>query len=104
MLSIRKEKLKALDRWHEREHNYCALKTHMYAKELVRLAVNNNCGVIYLMGTEDCEYLKQMKDEKDKFIIRNWSYYDLSSKIDYKAKRYGIKVVTPKKEKENETD
>ena len=32
----------------------------------------------------------------DKFVLRNWSYHSLKSKIDYKAKMYGIKIEVEK--------
>ena len=38
------------------------------------------------------------------FLLRNWSYHGLKEKIDYKAKRFCIKVVEEKKEQTSEED
>lgn len=59
---------------------------HKYSKGLVDYAIKNNCGVIQM------ENLKGITDKADRFL-KNWSYYDLQTKIEYKAKEHGIDVV-----------
>ena len=36
------------------------------------------------------EKAKQENSEGDNFMLRNWSYYGLKQKIEYKAKMVGI--------------
>ena len=38
------------------------------------------------------EDLTGINKDSDKTFLRNWSYYDLQTKIEYKAKEAGIKV------------
>ena len=57
---------------------------HKYSRALVDYAVKNGCGTIQMedltgIGTDD------------KFL-KGWAYYDLQSKIEYKAAEKGIKV------------
>lgn len=58
---------------------------HKYSRYIVDFAVKNNCGIIQL------ENLKNF-DTSDKFL-KQWTYYDLQTKIEYKAKEYGIEVI-----------
>jgi putative transposase len=57
---------------------------HKYAKYVVEMAVKNNCGTIQL---EDLSGIST-----DNNFLKNWSYYDLRTKIEQKAKEKGIKV------------
>ncbi|MDD6489306.1 MAG: transposase [Clostridia bacterium] len=57
---------------------------HKYSRALVEYAVRNNCSVIQM------ENLTGVSTE-DKFL-KNWSYYDLQTKIEQKAQEYGITV------------
>ena len=59
---------------------------HKYSRALINYAIKNNCGVIQM------ENLEGVTAHSDKFL-KNWSYYDLQTKIEYKAKEAGIKVV-----------
>lgn len=61
---------------------------HRYSKALIDYAVKNGYGTIQL------EDLSQIK-ERTKFPkrLQHWTYYDLQSKIEAKAKEYGIRVV-----------
>ena len=61
---------------------------HKASRALVDFAVKNNCGVIQL------ENLKGITEtEEAEPFLKNWSFYDLQHKIEYKAKEQGIKVV-----------
>lgn len=84
----RKKKCKALDRWHDKEKNYIEQKCHVYSRMLVDLATKNNCETIVLLDQ------KQMEDEakQNEFILRNWSYYGLKTKIEYKSKLEGVRL------------
>ena len=59
---------------------------------LIDLAVKHKCGKITLMN----QLHREEGAKDDKFVLRNWSYHSLRTKIDYKAKMYGIKVEVEK--------
>lgn len=93
----RKKKCKAIDRWHEMENNYVDTKLHTYSKQLVDMAVKHGCGKIILMKQIHREdEAKEENAKGDNFVLRNWTYYGLKEKIDYKAKMCGIKVEVEK--------
>lgn len=93
----RKKKCKAIDRWHEVESNYVDTKLHTYSKKLVEMAVKHGCGKIVLMNqTHREEKAKEDNARGDNFVLRNWSYFGLKEKINYKAKICGIKVEVEK--------
>lgn len=58
---------------------------HKYSRELINYAIKNGCGTIQM------EQLSGVTDNADKFL-KNWSYFDLQNKIEYKAVEKGIKV------------
>ena len=60
---------------------------------LVDLAIKHRCGKIVLMReTHREEDAKQQNQEGDALVLRNWSYYGLKEKIEYKCKMHGIKI------------
>ena len=90
----RKRKMKAVEWFHEKEKNYVDTKLHLYSRLLVDLAIKNRCSTIFLVNQKPRE--KKAKDEKDKgkdFLLRNWSYFGLKTKIDYKCKKVGIQLL-----------
>ena len=80
----RKKKLKALDRFEDYEKNFVSSYNHMVSKRVVDFALKHNAKYINL------EYLKGY--DTSKFILRNWSYYQLQTYIEQKAAKYGIIV------------
>lgn len=80
----RKKKLKALDRFSDYETNFVTSYNHMVSKKVVDFALKHNAKYINL------EYLKGY--DTSKFILRNWSYYQLQTYIEQKAAKYGIIV------------
>ena len=56
-----------------------------YAKALIDFAVKNRCGTIQM---EDLTGIS-----KDDAFLKQWSYYDLQTKITNKAAEYGIEVI-----------
>ena len=86
----RKKKCKAIDRWHEVEKNYVDTKLHTYSRKLVGMAVKHRCAVIRLCAQEERE--EDAKSDVGGILLRNWSYFGLRGKIEYKAKMYGIKI------------
>jgi len=59
---------------------------HKYSRALIEYAVKHNCGTIQM------EDLTGITDIANRFL-KNWSYYDLQTKIEYKAKEAGINIV-----------
>ena len=57
---------------------------HKFSSEIVKFAIDNNAKYINI------ENLKGINTNK--FILRNWSYYELQQFITYKAERKGIIV------------
>lgn len=106
----RKRKTQAIDRFADKEKNYVDTKLHTYSRMLVDLAIKHECSEIVLLKQKEREEkLKAIKNKKyndctdeEKMlfgVLRNWSYYGLKTKIEYKAKMHGIKVLS---EKEND--
>lgn len=62
---------------------------HKYSTALVNYAKNNNCGIIQM---ENLKGISSSDPDNTPFL-KKWSYYDLQSKIEQKAKACGIKVV-----------
>lgn len=64
---------------------------HKYSRALIDFAVKEHCGTIQM------EDLSGIGDKSDKFL-KNWTYYDLQQKVEYKAKEKGIdvKYIKPK--------
>lgn len=90
----RKRKCQALDRFHEKEKNYIETKLHTYSRMLVDIAVKNGCGTISLLNQKEREEKAKEDNQKgEPFVLRNWSYFGLKTKIAYKANMVGIKVV-----------
>lgn len=93
----RKRKNKAIECWHGKENNYVDTKLHTYTRMLVDAAVKHRCSEIVLMRqTHREDEAKEENAEGDNFVLRNWSYFGLKRKLEYKAKRYGIKIVEEK--------
>lgn len=61
---------------------------HRYSRALVDYAVKNGYGVIQM---EDLSGIKSDTDYPKR--LQHWTYYDLQSKIIYKAEEAGIKVI-----------
>ena len=99
----RKRKCQALDRFHEKEKNYVNTKLHTYSRMLVDAAVKYGCGIIYLVNqTERENKAKEDNQKGDPLVLRNWSYFGLKSKIEYKAKMYGIEIMSIGKEESDD--
>ena len=91
----RKRKTQALDRYHDKENNYVETKLHTYSRMLVNAAIKHKCATICLMKQQEREEkAKDQNAEGDNLVLRNWTYYGLKSKIEYKSGMAGIKVIT----------
>lgn len=106
----RKKKLAALERYKKLEKNYVDSRLHKYSKDLINICTKYKCGKIVLIDQSDEmksieERINQIKKdnnltyneksrmiENSKFVISNWSYYGLLTKIEYKANIIGIEI------------
>lgn len=64
---------------------------HNYSRALIDFAIKKHCGKIQM------EDLSGISNKSDRFL-KDWTYYDLQQKIEYKAKEKGIEVkyISPK--------
>lgn len=60
---------------------------HKISRYIVELAEKYDCGIIQM------ENLSGFSDHQSESLLKNWSYYDLQSKVKYKAEEKGIKVI-----------
>jgi IS605 OrfB family transposase len=81
----RKKKMKKSDAIGNKISNTRELINHKYSKMVVEWALKNKCGVIQM---EDLSGIS-----KDNLFLKDWTYFDLQSKIEYKAKNEGIVVI-----------
>lgn len=88
----RDTRTKAIDTMSEKVKNYRDTLNHKYSRYIVDFALKHNCGTIQM---EDLEGITSKATES---FLKNWSYYDLQSKIQYKADEVGIKVLKVKPE------
>lgn len=85
----RKRKLKAADRFRHTESNYVRHRIHLYSRKLIDFCIKHQAGTLILLNQED----KIGIAREEEFVLRNWSYYDLMTKIRYKAEKAGIELV-----------
>ena len=85
----RTKKMKAFDRIKNYEHNFVTTHNHLYSKKIIDVALENNCGTINIELLDGIA-----RDEKSKWILRNWSYFQLITFIKQKANKYDIQVQT----------
>ncbi|HEV2481420.1 MAG TPA: hypothetical protein VGS79_17230, partial [Puia sp.] len=85
----RTKKMRALQRFRALEKHYVQTRLHQYSARLIEFCRQEGAGVLVLREQER----KEAQAVEDPFILRNWSYYGLKAKIDYKAAKYGITVI-----------
>ena len=84
----RNKKLTTLNTLTEKEKNYVTTYNHMISRNVIKFTKDCNASKIKL------EFLEGYgEDEKNKFVLRNWSYFQLQKMIEYKAKLENISVV-----------
>lgn len=86
----RKTLMKPTDKLRDKVDNFRTTTNHKYSKYIVETADELGCGVIQI---EDLSGI----NGRDSFL-KNWSYFELQTLVEYKAKECGIKVkkVAPK--------
>lgn len=85
-----KTRMKALKKLSTKISNFRNTVNHKYSRYIVDMAVKHGCGTIQM---EDLTGIN-----KDNLFLKDWTYYDLQKKIEYKASEYGIEVkyINPK--------
>ena len=64
-------------------------RLHLYSKQLIDFCIEQQAGTLILKNQEDKIGIAQERE----FVLRNWSYYELQSKIKYKAEKAGIELI-----------
>lgn len=89
----RKKKLESLEKLKEKERNWVHTQNHVYSREVIKQALKQNAGTIHMESLKDFGKDKEgYVKEEYKYLLRYWSYYELQSMIEYKAKLEGIEV------------
>ncbi|GCD11717.1 RNA-guided endonuclease InsQ/TnpB family protein [Clostridium tagluense] len=82
-----KNRMKPLEKIRNKASNFADTFNHKYSKYIVEFAIRGNCGVIQMEDLSGAT-----KNTHGKFL-KDWSYYDLQTKIEYKAREVGIDVI-----------
>lgn len=82
-------KQKALHRTENMESRYVSHRLHVYSRQLIDFCIRQQAGTLILINQEDMIGIAKEQE----FVLRNWSYYELQSKIQYKAEKAGIEVI-----------
>lgn len=80
----RKTLLRPLEKLEHKIENFKQTTNHRYSRYIVNYAIKNGCGTIQM------EKLSGIASNNS--FLKTWSYYDLQTKIEYKAKDVGIDV------------
>jgi len=65
------------------------LRLHLYCRKLIDFCVKHQAVALILIDQE--QKIELAKEEA--FVLRNWGYYDLMTKIKYKAEKAGIELI-----------
>jgi hypothetical protein len=84
-----KRKQKALYKTENLESKYVSHRLHVYSRQLIDFCIRQQAGTLVLKNQED--KIGIAKDNE--FVLRNWSYYELQTKIKYKAEKAGIELI-----------
>lgn len=82
-------KQKALYKNENRESRYVSHRLHLYSRKLIDFCIQQQAGTLILKNQED----KIGIAKEQEFVLRNWSYYELQTKIKYKADKAGIELI-----------
>ena len=84
-----KTQKKALYNRENIESRYLNHRIHLYSKQLIDFCIEQQAATLILKNQED----KIGIAKEQKFVLRNWSYYELQAKIKYKAEKAGIELI-----------
>ena len=90
----RKKKLEPLEKLRVKERNWVRTKNHIFSREVIKNALHLGTGTIKMEKlTNFGKDREGNPEDAKKYILRNWSYFELQTMIEYKAKMEGIKVL-----------
>lgn len=84
-----KRKQKALHKTDHLESRYVSNRLHLYSRKLIDFCIQQQAGTLILKNQED----KIGIAKEEEFVLRNWSYHELQTKIKYKAEKAGIELI-----------
>ncbi len=84
-----KRKQQALYKTENLESRYVSHRLHLYSRKLIDFCIRQQAGTLVLKNQED----KIGIAKEQEFVLRNWSYYELQTKIKYKAEKAGIELI-----------
>ena len=84
-----KRKQKAFYKTENLESRYVSHRLHLYSRKLIDFCIKQQAGTLVLKNQED----KIGIAKEQEFVLRNWSYYELQTKIKYKAEKAGIELI-----------
>lgn len=84
----REKKLSSVENIKLKEKNFVTTYNHMLSSQVVKFAIECKAKTIHL---EDLKGFGQK--EKQAWVLRNWSYFQLQTMIEQKAKKYDIDVI-----------
>lgn len=89
----RNHKLEPLERLREAERNWVKNQNHLFSKEVIEFAIKVKAEIIQMERLKNFgrDRNNDVNDDK-KYVLRNWSYFELQTMIEYKAKRAGFFV------------
>lgn len=79
------KRIEGIEKLKQTESNFRDRINHQYSRYIVDMAVKYKCKTIQM---EDLSGIS-----KDSTFLKSWPYYDLQTKIEYKAKENGIDVI-----------
>lgn len=82
----RTQRLKNVDDIGDKVAKFRDTYNHKVSRYIVDMALKYNCGVIQM------EDLSGFTEKAKESFLKNWSYYDLQQKVNYKAEEVGVKV------------
>ena len=80
-------RMKPVNKVRDKVANFADTYNHKVSRYIVDLAAKYNCGVIQM------EDLSKATSNTRERMLKDWSYYDLQNKIEYKSKELGIDVI-----------
>lgn len=83
------KKLNAIKTIKNKESRIMQDINHKISKSIIDFAVKNNCGTINL---ENLSGIRQTSKKRRENNIHSWTFYQLSSFVEYKAYNLGIKI------------
>jgi len=61
----------------------------VYSRKLIDFCIKQQASTLILLNQE----AKIEAAQQERFVLRNWNYYELTKKIEYKAKKAGIELL-----------